>query len=159
MKRADSMFFQNAREQQVLIRPAKLADCGRLAQLCTQLGYPADATTVELRLQKNVDNEKRATFVAEDSSGQVVGFIDMDFRCIMVSDKSAEICGLVVDEHRRGQGFGKALIRQAEAWAAKSGAKVLSLRSNVTRKEAHACYESLGFELAKQAYVFAKELG
>jgi GNAT superfamily N-acetyltransferase len=152
------MLQNNLKATQVQTRPAASTDAERLALLCTQLGYPADASTAELRLKKSSARPDRATFVALSAGGEVMGFIDLNYRCIMVNDSTAEICGLVVDERARGKGYGTALIRQAEIWAKAQGASEIALRSNIIRKEAHAFYESLGFSSYKQALVFRKNL-
>lgn len=135
-----------------------MSDASRLAVLCTQLGYPAETHSLEERLRKNFDNPRRATFVSTDNSDVVVGFVDLDFRCIMVNDGCAEICGLVIDENCRGCGYGKELIKKAEEWAIAMGACELSLRSNVVREEAHVFYKKLGFEVYKKQLAFRKHL-
>ena len=49
-------------------------------------------------------------------------------------------------------------MRRVEQWARKHGCKSVNLRSNVARKDAHAFYQSLGYNLVKTQHVFQKNL-
>jgi GNAT superfamily N-acetyltransferase len=50
------------------------------------------------------------------------------------------------------------LIQHTESWARQQGCKAVNLRTNVVRKDAHAFYESLGYNLAKTQHAYRKEL-
>jgi GNAT superfamily N-acetyltransferase len=63
-----------------------------------------------------------------------------------------------VDEAHRGTGIGKALLKRAETWARDQGHRVLRIRSNVVRTEAHAFYESMGYGHTKTSNVFVKDI-
>jgi ribosomal protein S18 acetylase RimI-like enzyme len=58
----------------------------------------------------------------------------------------AVVENVVVDEEYRGEGVGRALVREAMRRARRAGAYKLALCSNAERTEAHGFYESLGFE-------------
>lgn len=58
----------------------------------------------------------------------------------------AVVENVVVDEEYRGEGVGKALMREAVERARRAGAYKLALCSNLDRREAHAFYHSLGME-------------
>ncbi len=53
---------------------------------------------------------------------------------------------IVVDDRERGQGIGRALIREAVELCKKAGCHQVNLTSNTQRTRAHRFYESLGFE-------------
>ena len=57
----------------------------------------------------------------------------------------AQIEGVRVASHMRGQGAGTVLLADAEARARADGATLLQLTMNATRSEAHAFYERNGF--------------
>jgi N-acetylglutamate synthase-like GNAT family acetyltransferase len=140
-----------------LIRNAKSEDCARLAELCTQLGYPSVETDLARRLPEVLKRPMEAVFVAEMERG-VVGWVHVRVSPNLEVDRMAEIAGLVVDDKLRGKGIGRALMDQAEEWARRMDCSELWLRSNVIRKGAHRFYEVLGYTNFKTSYTFLKKL-
>jgi GNAT superfamily N-acetyltransferase len=53
---------------------------------------------------------------------------------------------LVVLEDVRGAGVGSALVRHVEQWAARHGAKRLSLTSGIQRRATHEFYQKREYE-------------
>lgn len=152
------------------IREATLDDCRRLCELCAELGYPCDVQQARSRLESILRFEGNALLLAEhvpstavpvDESlqyGTAVGFVHVSIRPLLMTDRVAEICGLVVDSAARGQGYGKALMHAAEQWAAQRDCIEVALRSNIIREEAHQFYRSLGYETYKTSLAFRKWL-
>lgn len=70
--------------------------------------------------------------------------------------KSAIVEDVVITDSRRGQGFGRTMMRHARTLAAEAGCYKLMLSSNEKRKRAHAFYDSLGF--TRHGYSFMVEL-
>lgn len=140
------------------IRSVCANDAESLAELCVQLGYASTAEQLRGRLQRIETDANHAIFIAEIETGEIIGFIDLDMRCLAIKDAAVEVCGLVVDQNVRGRGCGRALLQKAEDWAVSMGARDITLRSNVVRKEAHAFYESCGYEIYKQQMAFQKSL-
>ena len=60
--------------------------------------------------------------------------------------REALIDGVVVAPVRRGQGYGRLMLKEAMRIARESGCYKLALSSNQKRVDAHRFYESLGFE-------------
>ena len=60
--------------------------------------------------------------------------------------REALIDGVVVAPVRRGQGYGRLMLKEAMRMARESGCYKLALSSNRKRVDAHRFYESLGFE-------------
>ena len=139
------------------VRSANLQDSSRLAELCTQLGYPSTAGQLTRRLPVLLERGDHAILVAE-VNGSVSGWVHVHVSPTLEMDQIAELGGLVVDEAVRGQGVGKVLMGRAEDWARRNGCHELWLRSNVTRKEAHRFYQALGYEIIKTSYTFRKHL-
>ncbi|MDG3494324.1 GNAT family N-acetyltransferase [Pseudanabaena catenata USMAC16] len=76
----------------------------------------------------------------------------------IVTQTSALLLGLVVDQDYRHHGIGHLLMKKIENWATKSGAEGVLLRSNIKRKEAHLFYEKIGYANIKQSLTFYKSL-
>lgn len=139
------------------IRPARPSDVPALAVLSAQLGYPAPPERVARRLEAVQAQPGHVVLVAE-ADGRVAGWIHLFVIRSLLSEGGVEVEGLVVDEQRRGQGVGRALIAQAEGWARAQGCDFLYLRSNTLRARAHEFYEQLGFEKLKTQFAFRKRL-
>lgn len=59
---------------------------------------------------------------------------------------------LVVDERVRGQGVGRILVAESEAWARARGCKRFVVTTALRRADAHAFYEKLGFAHTGRRY-------
>jgi len=142
----------------IVIRQARAADIGALMRLAGELGYPADEAGMRQRFASVAADENQQVFVAEESSGAVVGWVHVNFGRWLVVDPRGEVMGLIVSDARRGRGIGRRLMQAAEAWTRQQGGALLTLRSNSVRKEAHAFYERLGYGVTKTSLNFSKAL-
>jgi GNAT superfamily N-acetyltransferase len=140
------------------IRKAEAADSKELADLACQLGYPVDEAKVLRGIQKIAESDGEAVLVAADEDNKVIAWTSLRIVETFYSRPTVEISGLVVDEDRRGQGIGKRLMAEAEAWARAAGHTRLRLRVNMTRKDALSFYERLGFGKTKEQSVYEKEV-
>ena len=59
---------------------------------------------------------------------------------------------LVVDERVRGQGVGRILVAESEAWVRARGCKRFVVTTALRRTEAHAFYEKLGYTHTGRRY-------
>jgi GNAT superfamily N-acetyltransferase len=139
----------------LLVRTATIQDAESLAELSCQLGYPAHAEDMLKRLAQIERRDENAVYVAE-VSGKVIGWVHIMARDLLESGRYAEIGGLVVDELRRGQGAGQALMNKAEEWAREHQCREIVVRSNVIRTAAHRFYERIGYRVTKSQKVFRK---
>ena len=150
---------RSGRGETIVVRAARLADADRLAVLCGQLGYPASSEQVRQRLDPIQHSDDHGIFVAETAGGQVIGWVQVFVRQLLVVDRHAELGGLVVDAGHRGHGVGQLLMAEAEGWAWIRGCKALYVRSNIVREDAHRFYEGIGYERLKMSRVFLKKIG
>ena len=144
------------------------ADIERVADLCTQLGYPSTGSDVAPRFRAIAALADHAVFVAEDDARvvgdelappPVIGWVHVCAGMLVLeSDPWAEIGGLVVDERVRGRGVGDQLLAAAEAWAREEGYAQVRLRSNVIREAAHDFYRRRGYQVFKTQLNFRKAL-
>ncbi len=140
-----------------LVRPARPADAADIARLATDLGYPSATREVEARLKFVWRDPEHAAFVAAEA-GHVIGWVHAFVKHLLESDAEAEIGGLVVEaRHQRG-GAGRLLMQRAEQWARAKGLQSVYLRSNVIRKDAHAFYRMLGYQVVKTQFAMRKTL-
>ena len=140
------------------VRPATTADTVPISTLCDQLGYPASSEQVEQRIKAIQHQDDHTLLVAQGSDSNLLGWVHIFLRPLVVTELEAELGGLIVDERYRGQGIGKLLMRHAEVWSSEKGCQAIRLRSNTIRKNAHAFYERIGYGKIKTSWVFRKEL-
>jgi len=149
---------QNGKEKDLRIRRARTGDACRLAELSTQLGYPATEAQIRTRLRGIQPPSHNAVLVAEAKDAGVVGWIHVSKEPMLEVDVRAEVNGLVVDDSHRSRGAGAHLLTAAENWARRHGCKSMSVRSNVIRERAHSFYERNGYEHYKTQKSFRKPL-
>lgn len=139
------------------IRTATLADAPRLAELTTQLGYPARGDQLEERIGRLLERSDAVVLVAE-LGGEAIGWLHAAEMEILEYGRRCEILGLVVDTGRRRSGAGRSLVAAAERWGATRGLEQIAVRSNVARAESHPFYERLGYERWKTQHSYRKAL-
>ena len=142
----------------VVIREAQAADIPVLTRLCDELGYASTVEQVQLRFERVTADRGHRIFVAEETAGAVVGWVQVHFTRWLASDARGEVVGLVVSADTRGRGIGRQLMQAAEAWTTEQGGALRVLRSNIQRKETHMFYERLGYAATKTSLNFSKML-
>ena len=142
----------------IKIRRAVLKDLLEICQLAEQLGYPDQPEKTKTRLEGLFQNPSHEIFVAENTSGRVLGFIHIRLQNSLVIDPVVEVGSLVVDQEFRGLGIGKSLLHSAEEWAKKEGCRQIRLHSNIIRSEAQKFYLNQGYTIIKTQHAFLKEL-
>ena len=124
-----------------------MGDAPALAELLSQLGYPATVSEVPARLTAVSDFPRAAAFVATNGYGEVIGLVTAHlFPSIHDNDPVAWLTTLVVLEDVRGAGIGSALVRHVEQWAARNGAKRISVTSGLQRSATHDFYRRRNYE-------------
>ena len=142
--------------EDIEIRSASVDDAAGVARLLSQLGYPAPIDTVARRIQRHAESESDYLLVAA-AAGEVVGLAGLHVSLAVEYDAPAgKLSAIVVDESRRRQGIGQALVRAVEAQAQARGCALLFLTTAERRADAHAFYRRLGFEETGRR--FAKSL-
>jgi GNAT superfamily N-acetyltransferase len=137
------------------IRDAQAADSEAIANLLGQLGYPAEPDAIEARLERLRIVGDRV--VVAEVDGRVAGLAQLHVSPSLEYDRpAAKLAALVVDESRRGEGIGRALVEEMEAEARARGCVLLFLTTAARREDAHAFYERVG--LQETGKRFAKEL-
>ena len=72
--------------------------------------------------------------------GTVFGWISLNIVRYFYVQPFKEVSGFVVDEKIRNKGLGKKLLEAAEEWVKEEGYRLIRIRTNVLRTEAHKFY-------------------
>lgn len=141
----------------VKIRCANVSDAGYIAALSGQLDYPTSQEAVSIWLQRFLNHEDHAVFVAEVGQN-IVGWVHAYKTYYLYEPVFAEIGGIVVDSNHRGTSVAQQLMQSCEEWAKNNGCAYVRARSGSTRLRAHAFYTKIGYEQSKTQKVFTKYL-
>ena len=134
------------------VRAAQASDAAAVASLCAQLGYPTPPDVIPERLARMTHDDLVRVFVAE-CEGSVVGLATVHARItINHVHPLAQLTLLVVDETRRGQGAGRALVERVERFARELGCRRIVVTTALHRAGAHAFYERLGYAHTGRRY-------
>lgn len=114
-----------------------------------------DERRASVALRQAIDSHDCVVLVAEDESGELVGFATgyQDIHSVRFGYR-AWVEDLAVHPVRRSEGIGKALLDAAKAWARERGAIYLSLESALGRENAHRFYEREGSPPLAYAFVW-----
>jgi GNAT superfamily N-acetyltransferase len=112
--------------------------------LLSQLGYQTDVQEVRRRYDAVVQSGDHALMVAEQG-GRIIALCHTYARPALDKPPEAVVQALVVDQASRGSGVGKIMMTAAEKWAEDRGFTSVTLASHVSRSDAHAFFESIGY--------------
>ena len=141
---------------QIIYRAYTDRDAPALVRLMAQLGYEHSETTLANNVRA-VRLQGGEVFVAE-VAGSVLGCVSAILDVRLAEGVKGEIVSLVVSEDARGQGLGKGLMREAEAWLS-GNVSAIRVRANVLREASHRFYASLGYRQEKAQAVLIKMVG
>src|SRR5262249_2709795 len=131
-------------------------DAAALAQLMCELGYETTKSEMQTRMERIAADQRYRTFVAV-RGGKICGMIGtVTNPSYEHNDPSGRILALATLSTMRRRGIGRALIAIAEDDFAHRGIRRVALNTQLTRKDAHKFYESLGYE--RNGWRFVKQL-
>jgi len=103
-----------------------------------------------------------ATFVAEDASGALVGFLDAGLRSHADGCDTRQPVGYIegwwVQEDVRDRGIGRGLVQAAEDWARAHGCREMASDALIDNHASLAAHEALGFVVVDRCYHLRKAL-
>lgn len=116
---------------------------------------------LSLDLDKLLNDSDAGIFVASDSQGQLIGFIEAGLRDRAESCDTSPV-GYIeawyVDPHMRGQKLGKELVRTAEQWAREKGCAEMASDTWLDNETSIAAHLKLGYYEADRLVHFIKRL-
>lgn len=132
----------------MLIRPAQRRDAASIADLLRQLGYPDnEETEVAERITAWEAEPHGVVLVAQTAAGLVGGVLALaSVPYFERPGRWGRVVALVVAEHTRGSGIGRALMAEAERIARAEGCIVMEVSSANARTDAHAFYRGIGYD-------------
>lgn len=134
------------------VREARRADRGRMASLLAELGYRADAETLERRLDQ-VEREPSVRVLVAERDGEIAGLASLHVLHLIERPPLGRLSAIVVTESARRGGIGAALIERVEREARAMGCDRLEVTSGEWRDDAHAFYRELGFEETSKRFI------
>lgn len=136
------------------IRPARIQDAARMAELLHQLGYERTPAEVIRYIQASERAPGINTLVAVVPEGGIVGCLQVVVDRRLAEGDRGEIASLVVADTWRSQGVGARLTQAAIEWLQARSIERVRVRCNIKRERAHRFYERFGFRTSKAQKVF-----
>lgn len=151
----------------ITIRPARPSDASALGQLRAALWPEGTVTHHTREISDLLDGRVRLTmpytnFIAEDETGAVIGFVEVDLRshangCDPVQPVGFIEGWFVVEAHRR-HGVGRRLIAAAEDWARARGCREMASDTQVENESSQRAHQALGYAVVDRCVNYRKEL-
>ena len=139
----------------MIIRDVQAADIPTVRRLIGQLADVPDEAEFRTRFERVSATSGHRVIVAE-ADGQVIGVLHVFERPALEKPCEAVVQALVVDSDRRGGGIGEALMREAEAWAARRNLASTALHTRIDRDKARAFYERIGYRLKATSHLMGR---
>jgi GNAT superfamily N-acetyltransferase len=140
------------------IRKATVEDAFAIAELASELGYPATHDAMCQRLVAILGKSDHLILVAIYNDKTLAAWIQAHSADFIESGLRVDIVGLVVAQTMRRRGIGRLLVGQVEQWAAAINCDVVAVRSNIKRVESHLFYPALGYQSVKTQLAYRKRL-
>ena len=153
----------------VHIRPARPSDLDQLTPLLEALWPQSSAEEHARELQQLLGGKAAAVltmplaiFVAESTSGRLVGFVEVDLRSHADGCDPAQPVGYiegwyVADDHRQ-TGVGKRLLSAAEDWARSHKCVEMASDAVIDNESSQRAHEALGYEVVDRCVHYRKRL-
>jgi aminoglycoside 6'-N-acetyltransferase I len=122
-----------------------------------------DDGTLEAGIEAHFTSPKldAIVFVAEDANGNLIGFAEVGTRPYAEGCETSPVAyleGWFVEDHARGSGVGRALVRAAEAWAKDRGLTEFGSDTWLENDVSIRAHQALGFTVAERLVCFLKRL-
>lgn len=141
-----------------LIRTAQLEDAPGIASLTIELGYAVSIEDTSQWLSELLGSHLHRVLVAAGTNDGLLGWVLIERRISLETGIKAEMSGVIVGPRFRRTGVGSLLTAAAEQWAIEQNIPKIHVSSDMTRKESHSFYLSLGYRHTKTSHHYKKPL-
>lgn len=142
---------------EIRVRELTKGDVETIMPLMIQLGYELNIDDLRTRFDL-ISAFNGHVILGAEKDGLLAGFCHVYARPALEKPPEAVVQSLVVDGSERKSGIGRALMDAVEDFARAQGFASVALYSQVERKDAHAFYASLGYELIATSGLLRKPL-
>ncbi|CAN5602424.1 GNAT family N-acetyltransferase [soil metagenome] len=143
-------------------RPLRESDLGEWLRLRLALW---DGTREDAHKDEMVDiiehSDSQHVFVAEDSDGNLIGFLEASIRPFVedcVTDNVGYLEGWFVEEAYRKKGVGSALVSAAEQWAREKGCTEMASDAEIGNELSVTAHHRLGYQETSRLIHLRKDL-
>jgi aminoglycoside 6'-N-acetyltransferase I len=152
---------------EIQVRLAVRADCEQLSQLREALWPDSSAEEHASALERMIEEKRNGTmplavFVAQVATGELVGFLEVDFRSHADGCDPRQPVGFLegwfVTESYREKGVGKRLLTAAEDWARRHGCVEMASDTWIDHGLSQRVHEALKFEVVDRCVHYRKKL-
>ena len=145
----------------MLVRPVETRDRAEWLRM-RQILWTDDDNTFEVDIETHFATPKPdvIVLVAEDA-GKLIGFAEVGTRAYAEGCKTSPVGyleGWFVEEHARGSGVGRALVRAAESWARTRGLTEFGSDTWLDNEASIQAHQALGFAVTERLVCFLKRL-
>ena len=144
-----------------MIRRATPEDKPEWLRMRQGLWPEAPSDYLSLDLDKYLNNPRAAIFVASNSQGQLIGFIEARLRDYGEGCETSPV-GYIeawyVDPHVRGQKLGRELVHTAEQWAREQGCTEMASDTWLENEASIEAHKKLGYWEVDRLVHFVKRL-
>lgn len=129
-----------------------------LNQLCELYGAEGIKISLEdLAFRFNDFPEEDRVLLAVEGD-QLIGYAHLRVVFDPCHGQIAELAAIIVQPHRRREGYGSRLIAAAESWARQANRSHLRLRSDIVRSSGHAFFTALNYQEDSTKIEFIRSL-
>jgi aminoglycoside 6'-N-acetyltransferase I len=147
----------------MLIRPVQQSDAADWARMREAL-WPSEPGEHAEEIASFYEGDRRnpaEVLLAIDDSGRAIGFAEVSIRpyaegCF--SGRVAYLEGWFVEEDRRRNGVGAALVAAVEEWGRSQGCTELASDTEIHNVDSAAAHRALGFSEVERIVCFRKAL-
>jgi aminoglycoside 6'-N-acetyltransferase I len=147
----------------ITIAPITIGDSDAWVRMRRGL-WPGDDDGHQKEVQRFLGGERKVTdrvFVAKNTAGEVIGFIELSIRPFAegcTTDRIAYFEGMYVNPAERGKGVGRMLIHAAEEWGRSMGCREVASDTEISNETSVAVHRAMGFVEVNRIVCFRKDL-
>ena len=145
----------------MLVRPVEARDSAEWLRMWQALLPDEDRLEAMVEAHFAMPKPDVIVFVAEDASGNLIGFAEIGTRAYAEGCETSPVGfleGWFVEEHARGSGVGRVLVQAAETWARDRGLTEFGSDTWLENEASIQAHQALGFSVTERLVCFLKRL-